>query len=620
MKLLQFLWILQLSSLSPVLLDVFTPDPLTTETPEEFDYDPYVHHLGSTCRWTLRMPGDRSGEAVPLPPDFLDTLAEWICQDLKCGRVHIMKEIVAPQDSKCFQDCRYQDRHLRSCLETFTAGCNVTTEVVCGHQSVRLKGAKDQCAGRVEVWKDRMWGTVCDDRFDLREANVVCAQLGCGTALKVTGQNGLFPPGSGPIHLDELNCTGNEQNLWFCPGVQENSDCGHKEDAGVVCSGHQSVRLKGAKDQCAGRVEVWKDRMWGTVCDDRFDLREANVVCAQLGCGTALKVTGQNGLFPPGSGPIHLDELNCTGNEQNLWFCPGVQENSDCGHKEDAGVVCSDSKAFFGVTTEVAPDAPQTELMTTARLVGVPSPERLSIVVLALGLLVFAILNLVLCCLYRRRHVLLLQQTRSKQAAPSDPPQNLYKANQNLVRAGPVPLQAAVPSESRTAWSRTRRADSESGDPDCEPSARMSTFYNSQRYRTDLKPSALSSLCEEGSGAAADAQFGRASRISEDSFDSSSTSSGECYENVIPSQNPTRSGRSRSQQNLTSESGQNRAGSPPPYTNTGFQFALGGKGAEPSSGKGQRETTSHVHRHDADAPLSLGDDEDEDDYCPVSPD
>ncbi|PWA14852.1 hypothetical protein CCH79_00020309 [Gambusia affinis] len=147
-----------------------------------------------------------------------------------------MKEIVAPHDSKCFQDCVYQDQRLQNCLETFTAGCNVTTEVICGHQSVRLKGHEDQCAGRVEVWKDGNWGTVCDDRWDLREANVVCGQLGCGVALRVTGQNGLFPPGSGPIHLDELNCTGNEQNLWFCPGVQENSDCGHKEDAGVVCS------------------------------------------------------------------------------------------------------------------------------------------------------------------------------------------------------------------------------------------------------------------------------------------------------------------------------------------------------------------------------------------------
>ncbi|XP_043994781.1 antigen WC1.1-like isoform X2 [Gambusia affinis] len=236
MKLLQFLCILQLSSLSPVLPDVFTPDPLTTETPEEFDYDPYVHHLGSTCRWTLRMPGDRSGEAVPLPPDFLDTLTKQICQDLKCGRVHTVKKTTAPVKSKCFHDCLLRDWRLQSCLQTLAAGCLVATEVVCGHQSVRLKGHEDQCAGRVEVWKDGNWGTVCDDRWDLREANVVCGQLGCGVALRVTGQNGLFPPGSGPIHLDELNCTGNEQNLWFCPGVQEKSDCGHKEDAGVVCS------------------------------------------------------------------------------------------------------------------------------------------------------------------------------------------------------------------------------------------------------------------------------------------------------------------------------------------------------------------------------------------------
>ncbi|XP_043994779.1 T-cell differentiation antigen CD6-like isoform X2 [Gambusia affinis] len=457
MKLLQFLCILQLSSLSPALLDASTPDRGVQVAPEDMDDDPYVHHLGSTCRWTLRMPGDRSGEAVPLPPDFLDTLTEWICQDLKCGRVYSVNKFNLPPKDKCFQDCVYQDQRLQNCSETFTPGCIALTEVVCGHQSVRLKGHEDQCAGRVEVWKD-----------------------------------------------------GN----------------------------------------------------WGTVCDDRWDLNNGDVVCEQLDCGVALRVTGQNGLFPPGSGPIHLEELNCTGNEQNLWFCPGVQENSICGHKEDAGVVCSDSKAFFGETTEGV-----TELMTTARPVGVLSPERLSMVVLALGLLVFAILNLVLCCLYRRRHVLLLQQTRSKQAGPSDPPQNLYKVNQNLVRAGTDPLQATVPSESRTVWSRTRRADSGPGDPDCEPSVRMSTFHSS--------------------GAAAD---GRTSGISEDSFDSSSTSSGECYENVTPSQNPTRS--------VTSEPGQNRAGSPPPYTNTGFQFALRGKGAEPSS----------------------GDDEDEDDYCPVSPD
>lgn len=108
-----------------------------------------------------------------------------------------------------------------------------------GHQALRLVGGPDRCAGRVELWRNGMWGTVCDDRWDLRDAGVACAQLGCGYALSVTGQgDGSFAPGRGPVHLDELNCTGQEGNLWACPAAQEEPDCGHKEDAGVICSGH----------------------------------------------------------------------------------------------------------------------------------------------------------------------------------------------------------------------------------------------------------------------------------------------------------------------------------------------------------------------------------------------
>lgn len=109
----------------------------------------------------------------------------------------------------------------------------------------------------------------------------------------------------------------------------------------ILLSGHQNVRLAGGPDRCAGRVELWRDGKWGTVCDDQWDLRDADVVCAQLDCGYALNVTGQGGVFPPGRGPVHLDELNCTGKEDNLWSCPTAQDQSDCGHKEDAGVICS---------------------------------------------------------------------------------------------------------------------------------------------------------------------------------------------------------------------------------------------------------------------------------------
>lgn len=104
----------------------------------------------------------------------------------------------------------------------------------------------DKCAGRVELLHGGEWGTVCDDEWNLRAGDVVCAQLDCGTALRVTGEAGDFVPGKGSIHISKLNCTGAERNLWEC-GTREHTDsnyCGHKEDAGVVCLGMVQAHSK----------------------------------------------------------------------------------------------------------------------------------------------------------------------------------------------------------------------------------------------------------------------------------------------------------------------------------------------------------------------------------------
>ena len=99
-----------------------------------------------------------------------------------------------------------------------------------------------------------------------------------------------------------------------------------------------------------GRVEIYHNGIWGTVCDDNWDIKDASVVCRMLGfkhAWTAVSfgvlVTQQNaGLY--GTGPIWLDNVNCNGNESSLTEC---NHNGwlvhNCDHLEDAGVWCSDS-------------------------------------------------------------------------------------------------------------------------------------------------------------------------------------------------------------------------------------------------------------------------------------
>ena len=102
-------------------------------------------------------------------------------------------------------------------------------------------GGATEYEGRVEFYYDDQWGTVCDDSWDINDAQVVCRQL------HFTGANealGLAPfgAGTGPIWLSNVLCTGNEQELSECPHNTNNSfgsqNCNHSHDAGVRCAGN----------------------------------------------------------------------------------------------------------------------------------------------------------------------------------------------------------------------------------------------------------------------------------------------------------------------------------------------------------------------------------------------
>ena len=149
--------------------------------------------------------------------------------------------------------------------------------------------------GRVEICYDNVYGTVCDDFWDVLDARVVCRQLGFNTSgqllcacmfsldldvsdevscfgivitsavfqwffylyitsLNASASNAVsvdvvplqgFGGGSGDILLDNVVCRGTESSLLECrtnPIHQHN--CNHSEAAGVRCEGKYLTQIK----------------------------------------------------------------------------------------------------------------------------------------------------------------------------------------------------------------------------------------------------------------------------------------------------------------------------------------------------------------------------------------
>ncbi|XP_054374427.1 soluble scavenger receptor cysteine-rich domain-containing protein SSC5D-like, partial [Molothrus ater] len=269
--------------------------------------------------------------------------------------------------------CNGSEAHLGQCAG-HTWGqhrCNHAEDAgaACAESSVpapprlRLSGAPDRCAGRVEVLRAHLWGSVCDDAWGLRQAQVLCAHLGCGPALEAPG-GARYGRGEGPIWLDDVTCTGEELDFFrcghrawgehnchhgedagvICAGEHGQHNCHHGEDAGVICAGDPgsgAVRLAAGPHLCAGRVEVLHEGRWGSVCDRGWDLSDAQVVCRQVGCGRALSAPG-GARFGRGSGQVWLSDLTCAGSERHLGQCPAPPwGNNTCGHQRDAGVECA---------------------------------------------------------------------------------------------------------------------------------------------------------------------------------------------------------------------------------------------------------------------------------------
>ncbi|GLC58992.1 AGAP004118-PA [Pleodorina starrii] len=297
--------------------------------------------------------------------------------------------------------CMYVCAHRSSSAATATTATVVPAAAVAPIKSVlaAARGWKQLQEGRVEIFNGAVWGTVCDDGFGDREADVVCRELGYAAGVSVQQWGG----GTGEILMDGVNCAvyPPPERLHQCSfrGWGKH-DCSHKEDVGVRClvgvrrtppppppnlpmptspppppsppspphpsnppvlskppsspavppwppapppSPLYAVRLVGGSKPGEGRVEIFNGTVWGTVCDDYFREKEAYVVCRELGYDTGVAVQKWGG----GTGPILMDNVNCAiypvpkRLHQCLFDGWGIH---NCGHQEDVGVQC----AFFG--------------------------------------------------------------------------------------------------------------------------------------------------------------------------------------------------------------------------------------------------------------------------------
>ncbi|KAK6487410.1 neurotrypsin-like isoform X1 [Huso huso] len=237
---------------------------------------------------------------------------------------------------------------------------------------LRLVGGTEDFEGRVEVYHNGRWGTICDDQWDDMDAEVVCRQLGFSGTPKAWSW-AQFGSGSGPILLDEVRCSGNELSLEECAhsGWGEHN-CDHVEDAAVSCNPYSDgvVRLVDGDSPSEGRVEIYYNGAWGSVCDDSWTEVNAQVVCRQLRFRGRARVSAP-GRYGAGSGLILLDEVQCRGGEPSLLGCAhAAWGRHDCAHSEDVGVQCEGE----GETNEIP--QPSSETGAPVRLVDGESPRE----------------------------------------------------------------------------------------------------------------------------------------------------------------------------------------------------------------------------------------------------
>ncbi|XP_078520260.1 scavenger receptor cysteine-rich type 1 protein M130-like [Lissotriton helveticus] len=218
--------------------------------------------------------------------------------------------------------------------------------VKCSENPVlRLAGGGHRCAGRVEIYYQGQWGTVCDTNWDEQAAKLVCRELKCGSVLDHRFK-GVGDANAPQAWLDLQQCKVDTQFLWHCSSKQRKlHTCRKGSPAEVICSGSVEYRLVNGRSPCAGMVEVLFQHRWRKVCRSPWWQVNGGFVCAKLKCGSMVN------MYPgekAGSDVNEwVNEVKCKDGAYNAGCEVEAITKAYCSTKMAAAMTCSGHRELY---------------------------------------------------------------------------------------------------------------------------------------------------------------------------------------------------------------------------------------------------------------------------------
>ena len=195
--------------------------------------------------------------------------------------------------------------------------------------------------GRLEIYVNSTWGSICADNFDMHDADVACKQLGFSGALEVaTSFHTPYGRGrEGPVWLDEVECKEDSLlHILSCSHVRHaDIDCDHFSDVAIKCSSEPpttqpddlGVRLVGGEFKSQGMLEVYCNNSWAPVCPPQGTVlgkSEEDAICRQLGYTESVHYLQRGGPGVAGISPVSLQDYECSENAHDLASCSATCE------------------------------------------------------------------------------------------------------------------------------------------------------------------------------------------------------------------------------------------------------------------------------------------------------